>query len=112
VAFTPEQIRRIEIRLEEVALHGGKTCELCGQFASFRISDGFVFLPREDLVDQLAVAGTGYPLVLLTCNHCGNTYFVNMLVLGLEDIIEPHLAVGSSGSGPRAGATEGAPASA
>lgn len=91
MAFTPEQIRRIEIKLEELALHGGKSCTLCGQFAGFRVSDGFVFLAREDLVDQLEVSGTGYPMVLLTCNHCGDTHLINLLVLGLGDMIERHL---------------------
>ena len=59
----------------------GSTCPLCNSNA-WTISDQVFQTPEFDY-KGLLIGGASYPVVPLTCQVCGNTYFINALVSGL-----------------------------
>ncbi len=86
--FTEELANRIWQAFES---HAGSNvhCSLCGK-DQFTISDGFAVV---DLFDDTPIkyerkARHGIPCASFTCTTCGNTYLINLLALGLKDILE------------------------
>lgn len=61
----------------------GSVCPLCNS-NNWTISDQVFQAPEFDY-KGLLIGGTSYPMVPLTCQTCGNTYFINALVSGLID---------------------------
>ena len=60
-------------------------CPLCNS-GEWNVSDT-IFELREFQGGSLVVGGDHsiYPVIPLTCNECGNTYFLNPLKLGILD---------------------------
>ena len=61
----------------------GSVCPLCGN-NHWNISDQ-VFQAIEFDYKGILLGGASYPMVSLTCDNCGNTYFINALKSGLLD---------------------------
>ena len=59
----------------------GSICPLCNNNA-WTISNQ-VFQTLEFDYNGLPIGGASYPVVPLTCQYCGNTYFINALISGL-----------------------------
>lgn len=58
-------------------------CQLCNN-NEWEISTKLFQLLEFD-TNGLVLGGDAYPVVPITCNHCGNTLFVNAIVAGLID---------------------------
>lgn len=58
-------------------------CQLCGH-NEWTISSKIFQLLEFD-TNGLILGGATYPVVPITCNHCGNTLFINAIVAGLID---------------------------
>ena len=56
-------------------------CPLCKK-KQWSVSDTVWQLP-EFLKEGLMVGGTIFPVISITCNNCGNTYFLNAVVAGI-----------------------------
>lgn len=65
----------------------GSTCPLCNS-NQWTISNQ-VFQAIEFDYKGILIGGASYPMVPLTCQNCGNTYFINALVSGLIDRESP-----------------------
>ena len=61
----------------------GSICPLCNS-NRWTISDQVFQAPEFDY-NGIIVGGISYPMVPLTCQTCGNTYFINALFAGLID---------------------------
>ena len=61
----------------------GSVCPLCGN-NHWNISDQ-VFQAIEFDYKGILLGGASYPMVPLTCDNCGNSYFINALKSGLLD---------------------------
>lgn len=56
-------------------------CSLCGR--SQWNANTKLFYLGEYNKDALVLGGPVYPVLPITCTHCGNTLFINALVAGL-----------------------------
>ena len=65
----------------------GSVCPLCGNI-HWNISDQ-VFQAVEFDYKGILTGGASFPMVPLTCDNCGNTYFINALKSGLIDPPDP-----------------------
>ena len=63
-------------------------CPVCAQGKWTLHTSGFVNVVSNDRPLEVALSGEGFPLVVLVCDHCGNTTFLNMYVLGLGEMVE------------------------
>lgn len=67
-------------------LLGGKLnrCPVCGSVGSFSVSDK-IFQLTEYKGDEIILAGGTAiaPMVVVVCNKCGNSIFLNALITGL-----------------------------
>lgn len=61
-------------------------CAVCGN-PSFSLTDGYVTTPLAPTPSAIVLGGATLPSVALVCNRCGNTLFLNLLTLGLGDLI-------------------------
>jgi hypothetical protein len=76
------------------------TCPLCGS-TDFTLTDGVVQLevtpfhtPRMARpMPRFGLSYSTLPSATLVCQTCGNTLFINLLVLGLKDILEVPVTV-------------------
>ena len=86
--FAERAIAKVKEKLAMDKLH----CQLCGIHDwQLEKSPAFVTLWDVELGKASIFSGspaTGLPLIALTCKNCGNTLFVNAMVLGLSDLIE------------------------
>lgn len=58
-------------------------CSICNK-SNFTILDKFINQPvMDEISGNFIIGGPSLPMAVLVCNHCGNTYFVNLSVLGL-----------------------------
>lgn len=57
------------------------TCPLCGD-NNWNITDKVLQLTE---FNAKGAKGYAFPVIPLTCQNCGNTYFINVLVAGLID---------------------------
>ena len=62
-------------------------CQLCGN-NTWQLQDkpAFVFIVHPDLEHNSLLHGgnqNGLPFVVMTCKGCGNTLFINSMILGL-----------------------------
>lgn len=58
-------------------------CPLCGN-NNWTITDRVLQL-TEFRTENVEGTNTLFPVIPLTCQNCGNTYFINVLVAGLID---------------------------
>src|SRR3972149_4626219 len=87
MAFTPKEQQRIlsVIRSRVPALHG---CAVCGH-PNWTLADGIVAFAIQETPGVFTIGGRTLPCVAIICNNCGNTHFLNVLVLGIGDLAEP-----------------------
>lgn len=65
-----------------------RPCAVCGN-PTWTIGPAYVVLPALKDPRSLALSHAGlesYPLFPINCNNCGNTHFLNLLVLGIGDL--------------------------
>ena len=85
--FTPEVANRIIARLNEVI--PARRCPLCGT-DDWIVVSGYVFL-SVDVQSWSLVRGRGVgeiPCTAITCKVCGNTHLLNLIQLGLGDLLK------------------------
>lgn len=92
MAFAPEVFQRIEQTLREKRILGGKEdergwpCWFCGD-SRWTLADGFVTLLLSYGANPFQPSGDRLPSLALVCGNCGNTVLLNLVVLGLEDLV-------------------------
>ena len=86
--FTDEVLRRIAAVINERTRNRDTLCPVCDT-NEWTIADGFVYFPVQDNINVMRVGGRGMPCLAMTCSACGNTQFLNMLTLGLGDLLLP-----------------------
>lgn len=59
-----------------------RVCDLCRNTSWF-ISDKLATLNTADTAGNFVLGSGSFPLVVLVCTSCGNSKFVNAVVLGL-----------------------------
>lgn len=57
-------------------------CAVCGQDDKWIHADGFVRLQSLRNPNKPSSGNEGYPLLPIICKNCGNTIFLNLLILG------------------------------
>jgi hypothetical protein len=94
MAFTPEQSERILARVRErTGPEPGtsiRDCPICGH-SEWGLQQGgvvFLILQSPDAGGSLVLGGPTLPSVALVCGRCGNTQLLNLLVLGLGDLLK------------------------
>lgn len=65
-------------------------CSVC-RTRNFTLGEGLVRLDLSELHSSTIRIGGGpsLPSVVLVCQNCGNTILLNLIVLGLQDLLEP-----------------------
>ena len=58
------------------------TCEICGG-TQWTTSDFINLSVKPEISPSVIIGGPALPLVGLTCNRCGNTKLLNLIVLGV-----------------------------
>jgi hypothetical protein len=61
-------------------------CPSCGE-SDWGLSDGYFFFTMQKLKEPAISKRPGLPCIAVLCNHCGNTQFLNMLILGLGEML-------------------------
>ena len=86
MAIPEEAMRRIIEAIQ--AKMGGQTahCTICGN-NTWGV-DGYVATVLGDGPLEIRISGNVLPMVALSCRNCGNTNFLNLLVLGLGDLVK------------------------
>ncbi len=82
-SFSERALNLIKEKLGERRLE----CQLCGE-NNWKLQEkpAFVFIVAPDITNETRLSSSkqeGLPLVVMTCRSCGNTLFINTLVLGL-----------------------------
>jgi hypothetical protein len=85
--FTEEQENKIYAALKEKAPIPGP-CPICGNRTWALQGSGFIFMALQKGLGNISLGGPGIPFIALHCAKCGNTMFLNILVLGLRDMVE------------------------
>ena len=62
---------------------GRHACSMCGNQEWF-VQDKFAAVPLSDDPTNMNFGGPAMPTVPVICVKCGNTHFVNLLVLGFD----------------------------
>ncbi len=98
--LSQEEKERILQAVQQRVSQLGK-CAICGH-GQWTLADGYVVLSVQDnlagaLTGGLPIGARGIPCVAIVCNHCGNTQLINVIALGLQDLLQKALA--SRGSG-------------
>ena len=58
-------------------------CCVCGERETFEIMPGYVVQSLSPNGSSHALGGNSLPLLAMVCHKCGNTQYLNALVLGL-----------------------------
>jgi hypothetical protein len=82
MATRKELSLRIIERLEE-RTKGSKPCSVCGQ-DDWMVQAKFAAITLTKDANRLVLGGESMPTVPLICTNCGNTHFLNLLVLGFK----------------------------
>jgi hypothetical protein len=64
-----------------------RSCAVCG-YTDWSLGGVVAYIIVSDSPPLIQLDGPKLPAFPLTCNHCGNTHFLNAKVLGLSDLIE------------------------
>lgn len=78
-----EVIARIAAALQEKT-GGQHPCQICGK-RQWAFSGEFVAMPASNNPLHIHIGGPVLPLMPIVCTNCGNTSFINLLVLGFKD---------------------------
>ena len=88
-----EFAKRAIAKVKEKLAMDNLPCQLCG-IHDWQLEKAPAFVVLWDVdSEKIPIFSsdskiTGLPLVALTCKNCGNTLFVNSMILGLGDLIE------------------------
>ena len=86
MAFTQEELERIVAVLREKAPNPGN-CTICGN-DNWEVGEEFIALVLQGDAKSLKLAGSFLPCIPVTCSKCGNTHLLNLITLGLRDLVE------------------------
>jgi hypothetical protein len=87
MAFTDDQRTRIQQALNSRLVPQPK-CEVCQQ-QKWTLAEGFVYLPLVNVSSfKPQPTEQALPCVALVCAQCGHTLLLNLITLGLRDLIE------------------------
>jgi hypothetical protein len=78
--WSPEIGEKIVSAINEKAPH--VVCAVCGM-DEFSLSDGFVVVTLQEDTKTVKLAGRGLPSAAIVCVNCGNTYLLNLIMLGV-----------------------------
>ena len=69
---------------------GGRVgpCSVC-RTEKFTLTDGFALISISDQPNLVQLGGQTLPSVALVCTNCGNTLLINLLLLGMHDLVTP-----------------------
>lgn len=86
--WSPESEKRILAALGE-RLKGRSigACAICGQ-TTWQMLAKFVTITVTDDPAVQQIGGPNLPCLVLLCKTCGNVHLLNLLVLGLEDLVK------------------------
>ena len=102
MASKEEILNKILDALKQKAGNRTHTCSICGQM-NWVLGDRFVRLPADTRASggvSLTLGGPTYPLAVLICANCGNTHFLNLLLLGFQNLDELTITEEASGGIP------------
>lgn len=87
--FTDEQRRHIAAAISEKRSKGAPpmVCPVCFT-SNWTIGEGMVRLVIQDDPSEITLEGPSYPMVPLLCQNCGNTYLLNVFVLGIGELMD------------------------
>lgn len=86
MGFTKEEADQIKAAIIEKAPTLG-VCPICGN-KNWRVTNEFIALTVQEDLQSIKLAGVSLPLIPITCSNCGNTHFLNLITLGLRDLVE------------------------
>jgi len=66
---------------------GQKPCSVCG-VSQWRLQERFVSQPVSNNPNEIRLGGESMPLWPIVCGNCGNTVYLNLLVLGVKDLAD------------------------
>lgn len=81
-----EQRQRVADALEERLGGFDSRCPLCGNDV-FIIADGVARVPLYNIHRDGKRMARSLAQAALICERCGNTFYINLLVLGLDDLV-------------------------
>ena len=86
IPLNPDQQRVVDELTRRGAARG--PCSLCGKTAGYGVGIGVIHLKVSDFGESpnWITPGQMMPSAALTCNNCGNTVLVNLIVLDMADI--------------------------
>ena len=96
VTFSPEQLERVLAAVKDRVPNTGK-CQICGS-DDWQIQDGMAQVTMHPIpfpaptafpTSRWTIPSPFLPSVVLICTTCGQTVFLNALVLGLGDLLGP-----------------------
>jgi hypothetical protein len=84
--LTPEQRTAIG---NAIAKKGGiHACSVCGLINTFGVGIGMIMFPLQKSTENgYAISRQSYPCIPLICSNCGNTIFINAVVLGVAEAL-------------------------
>lgn len=84
--FTHDQKDRVISAVSAKAPTLG-ACPVCAH-PEWTLADGFIFLAIQEPSGPVVLGGPSMPCVALVCNNCGNTVLLNVMTLGLRDMLD------------------------
>lgn len=85
MAFTKEELERIMAALKE-KVPKPENCPICGN-EDWNVGDNLVAVVLQEDAKQLKLTGSILPCIPVTCSNCGNTHLLNLIILGLRDLV-------------------------
>lgn len=79
--LSAQQLDQVKKRLESSGLWTDPPCPVC-RHNDWHVSDR-TFQLLDFPAERPPIAEASLPVLPITCSHCGNTFFLNALVLGL-----------------------------
>ena len=86
--FTQEEREQISSAIQAKAPQVNR-CPICLN-QDWSLQDGFAVPGIQDNISRIVIGGPVLPSVVIVCTNCGNTHFLNALILGLQDLVEKH----------------------
>ena len=79
---------------------GGRVgpCSVC-HAQQFTLTDGYVLLSISETPNSFQLGGKHLPSVALVCTNCGNTLLINLLPLGMGDLVMGNTSEDSASNG-------------
>jgi hypothetical protein len=84
--WTPEEQAAIEQAIQDKA-PDLRACPFCGKRAGYTLADDFVILSMGRSPGAHVAGGPSLPSIALVCRRCGQTTFLNAVVLGLQALL-------------------------